>query len=251
MELEELSENLSIRLYQIIKYPNLNWKFGHILRRTDFKTKDQKYFTNLKSYAKMEEYDSKEQVFEKIELSKNIYIRRLVESDFFSIDFLKEIIVRNPSCFTDDDYILLTLLCKISDIINNPDIPWNYRQISYDPDLTFNNIKNNLDIPWNIEKLTEHNNLRLCDLKLLNIDIIDYRDFMTNENISFNFINFNLQYISFEHLSYNQFNYDRRLNLTNKIKKNYKIKKLKLIYKLANKYLINDLVNIAKKYYYG
>jgi hypothetical protein len=245
-----LSNNQSIKIYQILTYSNLPWNYYFIISRNDFDAKNKNIFKCLDSYFEFEEYKNEEELFS-INLAENINIIKLFNSNFFRLNGMTNmrILGKLAEKFKNEiSYDYITSSCQMSEILENPNIPWDYDTLSDDPELTPEIVENNKDIPWNHEILTQHPNFRMCDLKKLDI-CIGYRYFLNN-NLSFTQIQ-KLDFCDIEAISSNYFDYHIKLKIINKIKKNYKIKKLKLYYKLINNFLIFDLAKIVKLYYFG
>jgi hypothetical protein len=243
---DELSKNENIKIYQILKYPNLYWNYKCIKLRSDFNLLDNELFIKFENYRPIYKYEKLEHVCEKLELRQTVAANELYNSNFFDMDVLNILSSKYNIRFL---CVRLMDFVKISDIIENPDIPWDYKKLSMINTITPEIVKNNLDIPWNKFELVGNDNFRKCDLDFLEIDIT--YNYWNNQNISYNQIIKDNDDMDYYNLSNNEFHYKKRLKVINKIKKQYRIRKLNLFYERVKKYLIADLINIVKLYYFG
>jgi len=50
---------------------------------------------------------------------------------------------------------------KMQDVLEHPELPWNYAVLSENPAITMQDVEENPDKPWNFENLSKNPNLRV------------------------------------------------------------------------------------------
>jgi hypothetical protein len=161
-----------------------------------------------------------------------------------------DIVKNNPDKPWNYDYLSENPNITWDIVINNPDKPWNYYYLSKNTNITWDIVKNNLDKSWNYIKLLKKPSVTLDIIKLnknlnwdndyrymfienFNDDFIDgydntnnynvqiepltylYDYYAINPNITIEFIDDNINLISFEQLSNNLFSYLKQHNYYN------------------------------------
>ena len=190
-----MSFNPNITLEYVLKNPYKDWMPEALAYIFTFNPeeyfinniKNNKYYIDLElnfSIEEIEYYKNKYNynITKKYMLScnPNISWNYIIENldkkwNFSSISkynkyITPEIIINYPEYFDEICISNLSLnkYIKWSDIEKYPDIKWNYRYLSFNPNITIETVINNLDKQWDFEYLSKNKNITMEIMKKYN-----------------------------------------------------------------------------------
>ena len=137
----------------------------------------------------------------------------------------------------------------LKDVIENPDLPWNYFNLSQNPNITYEYVKSNLQRNWDWYFISRNPGITLQNI-IDNLDIMS-DNVLTNPNITFEYIkNRKNDDYTWYYLSRNKFKkHPELIFLKTKILQYwYRIWKNKKLKRLLKSYLIKDLISIILDY---
>ena len=222
----ELSRNNSLTSEFIIKHQNKGWSKNNITENMNIN------FSKLKE-AGLEKLIDNESI-------KN-----------FIVAYTKHIL-DNPEDFSDYFECHKNGIIKMKDILEHPELIRSYHELSYNPNLEFWYVLEHKDEKWDFNVLSKNHAFKIEDI-IKGIEEKfnwDFDGLSKNPNITFDFVyQYKDENWNWKWLSSNKFIYeDKKLIISNKLKRKYKIRKNKKLTKLMKDFIIRDLINLFFKY---
>lgn len=188
-----ISDEFEITWQDVVNNPQMNWDYSELIKHKcvtwdivlahpEIFDNDAKYLFMFNVHATLDIISKNDNIWDPDDFGE------FIQLDHCTFKMIKECF--NPLPRGEEFTWIVSTKKDVTpeDIMTYSDFPWDYNELSTNPNLTCKFIKENLNKPWNYKKLSRNNCFTMKDIEENPEIPWDYSEISRNHNLTLEFI---------------------------------------------------------------